>query len=44
MENFVDDHQEGEGNMGCLVGWASPLLTLFLFFFLFIICCSKLLF
>jgi hypothetical protein len=33
MENFVDDHQEGEGNMGCLVGWASPLLTLFLFFF-----------
>jgi hypothetical protein len=43
--------QEGEGHMGRLVGWASPLLTpppfffffSFLFFF-FINYCSKLLF
>ena len=42
--------QEGEGHMGRLVGWASPLLTPPLFFFLFsfsfffIIYYSKLLF
>jgi hypothetical protein len=29
-------HQDGEGHMGCLGGWASPFVTPFFFFFPFL--------